>query len=360
MIINILKPKKAFFTKNLLFWHNQKNDRKMPWKGEKNAYKIWLSEIILQQTKVEQGLKYYENFVKKFPTIIDLANAKDEIVVKMWEGLGYYNRCRNLLYTARYICTELKGIFPTNYTELLKLKGVGKYTAAAIASFAYNLPYAVVDGNVHRVLSRFFAINTPIDSKIGVELFETLAQELLDNKNAGIYNQAIMDLGATVCKPKLAICSSCFLPKKCAAFQQNAVYDYPVKSKKNALKERNFVYFIFEKNNKILLQKRTEKDIWQDLYEFVPINWDAKRGLNSKNITTVLRNEYGLNEFEIHLFKKDYVQKLSHQKVTARFVKIYCFEEIVKHNAKWVDKKNVGKMAFAAIINDFLKSEKLF
>ena len=203
----------------LMNWHTYVNDRKMPWVGIKDPYKIWLSEVILQQTRVEQGMAYYEKFIENFPTITSLAAAKDETVFKLWEGLGYYNRCKNLLFTARNVVNKLNGIFPTHYDDIVALKGIGPYTAAAIASFAFNQPYAVVDGNVFRVLSRLFAIDTPIDSTNGKQQFTTLAQQLLDKENAAIYNQAIMDFGATVCKPVNPLCHDCPLLSVCEGYK---------------------------------------------------------------------------------------------------------------------------------------------
>jgi A/G-specific adenine glycosylase len=192
---------KPDFTKKLMKWNQSSNNRAMPWKGEKDPYKIWLSEIILQQTRVEQGLGYYERFVKKFPTIKHLAKAPEQEVFKLWEGLGYYTRCKNLIATATFISKEKKGKFPDDYESILSLKGVGPYTAAAIASFAYNLPHAVIDGNVFRVLSRYFGISTPVDTAAGKKMYALLAKELLDKDEPGLYNQAIMDFGAVVCKP---------------------------------------------------------------------------------------------------------------------------------------------------------------
>ncbi|HLA58283.1 MAG TPA: hypothetical protein VK622_05965, partial [Puia sp.] len=206
---------KELFTDRLLEWNKHQNIRSMPWKGIKDPYKIWLSEIILQQTRVEQGWSYYEKFVKAFPTIDDLARAPEEKVFKLWEGLGYYSRCKNLIHTARYISSELNGIFPDNYEDILLLKGIGPYTAAAISSFAFNEPRAVVDGNVQRVLSRYFGIAIPIDSLQGKKLFQELAQTLLDKSFAGIYNQEIMDFGAVVCKPQNPLCTQCVHQQNC-------------------------------------------------------------------------------------------------------------------------------------------------
>ena len=240
----------------------------MPWKGEKDPYKIWLSEIILQQTRVEQGLKYYERFVANFPDVHKLAKAKDEKVYKLWEGLGYYSRCKNLLETARFISKKLKGNFPDKFEDILSLKGVGHYTASAIASFAYDLPHAVVDGNVFRVLSRVFGIKKPIDSNEGKKLFTQLAGELLDKKHPGIYNQALMDFGAVVCKP-YPLCNSCPMKDHCAAFKNDLIDKLPVKEKKIEIKTRWFNYLVIENNSRFYIRNRIDNDIWNNLNEFV-------------------------------------------------------------------------------------------
>jgi A/G-specific adenine glycosylase len=199
----------AVFTEKLLDWNNNNNKRSMPWKGEKDPYKIWLSEIILQQTRVEQGLSYYQSFITNFPTVYDLAKAPDEKVFKLWEGLGYYSRCKNLIASAKFIVNDLNGKFPDTFETIVALKGVGPYTASAIASFAFNQPYAVVDGNVQRVLSRYFGISTPVDTSAGKKLYQHLAESLLDINVAGLYNQAIMDFGAIICKPQNPLCTQC-------------------------------------------------------------------------------------------------------------------------------------------------------
>ncbi|TAG08743.1 MAG: A/G-specific adenine glycosylase [Sphingobacteriia bacterium] len=256
------------FSSSLIQWNEQHNRRKMPWKGEKDPYKIWLSEIILQQTRVEQGLAYYESFIAAYPTILQLAAAKDEIVFKLWEGLGYYSRCRNLLTTARYIAFELGGVFPAQYEDLLQLKGVGPYTAAAIASFAYGLPHAVVDGNVYRVIARYFGIDLATDTTAGKKYFNELAQQLLFIKDPGKYNQAIMDFGATVCKPAAPACSTCILNKSCTALANGTVNALPVKSKTIQRKKRYLYYFIFQQAGFTAISQRMQKDIWHSLHEF--------------------------------------------------------------------------------------------
>jgi len=221
------------FSALLLRWHLDDNKRQMPWKGERDAYKVWLSEIILQQTRVEQGRAYYERFIKKYPSIKLLAEAKDEEVFKLWEGLGYYTRCRNLLHTARLIATKYNGKFPERYEEIVALKGIGDYTAAAIASFCFDLPYAVVDGNVLRVLSRVFGDKTPVDTNEGKKNFAELANKLLDKSQPGLFNQAIMDFGATICKPAIPTCPLCCLNAICTAYKKRNCKYIACKRKKH-------------------------------------------------------------------------------------------------------------------------------
>jgi len=270
----------TFFTQQLLYWNQTANHRAMPWKGESDPYKIWLSEVILQQTRVDQGWAYYEKFIQAYPTVKDLAKAKDEKVFKLWEGLGYYNRCRNLLHTARHLTNTSKGIFPNTYEGLLALKGIGPYTAAAIASFAFNLPYAVVDGNVFRVLARFHGISTPTDTKEGIEKFNTLANQHLAKDQPGIYNQAIMDFGATVCTPSQPDCSACNLSSKCVAFNVNKVNQLPVKLKRVTKKKRHFDFFCFNFNDTWMLQQRGEGDVWNGLFQFYVLEQDRMPAFN--------------------------------------------------------------------------------
>src|SRR6185295_17174001 len=229
---------------------------------------IWLSEIILQQTRVEQGLPYFEKFSEAFPTIKHFAFAHEDKILKMWQGLGYYSRARNMHFTAREIVKNFDSKFPVEFSELKKLKGVGDYTAAAIASFAFNKPHPVVDGNVYRFLSRYFGIKTAIDSLKGKKIFLELAEELLDKKNPGLHNQAIMEFGAIQCKPVNPDCFSCHLKMDCYAFKNKRVNQFPVKSKTQKVRERFFYYLFIRWKNKIFLHKRTGKDIWKNLYEF--------------------------------------------------------------------------------------------
>lgn len=257
----------AFFRNSLMIW-GKKVERPLPWKNEKDPYKIWLSEIILQQTRAEQGLPYYEAFVHQYPTVTALAAAPEDALLKLWEGLGYYARARNLHAAAHTIVTQYKGEFPSTYESIRALKGVGDYTAAAIASFAYGLPYSVVDGNVYRVLARFFGITLPIDVAANKKAFATLAQQLLDKAYPAAYNQAIMDFGALHCTPQRPQCATCPLAAHCAAFNLQKTAELPVKSKKLTKRERNFVYWVFNQGEQVYLHKRMEKDIWQHLHTF--------------------------------------------------------------------------------------------
>ena len=246
----------------LHFWYN-KNKRNLPWRETSNPYNIWLSEIILQQTRVEQGLPYYYKFIESYQTITDFANANLNDILKLWQGLGYYSRARNMHIAAQYIRDNNKGEFPDNYNELVKLKGIGPYTAAAIASFAFNEKKAVVDGNVYRVIARFDGIYTDINSTIGKHEFAKIADELLDINNPAIHNQAMMELGAMVCKPQNPDCENCPISNNCFAFLNNEQKNLPVKIKKVKVKTRFFNYLIFDYYGNTYLNQRGANDIWQ-------------------------------------------------------------------------------------------------
>lgn len=306
------------FSNTLTHWYLQ-NKRDLPWRNTKNPYAIWLSEIILQQTRVTQGLPYYEAFLNSFPTVFDLAKAEEETVLKLWQGLGYYSRARNLHFSAKYIVNELSGKFPTTYNEIIKLKGVGDYTASAIASICYNEPTAVVDGNVYRVLARYYGIKTAINSTKGIKEFKELAQTLIDHEQAGNYNQAIMEFGARQCKPQNPNCGSCPLNESCVALEKNIVSELPVKEKKLKVKKRYFNYLVID-GTKTLLNKRTKKGIWLNLFEFPLIE-------TSKNIDveTLVEHDdfkelFSKNKTSIQLFNKEpIIHKLSHQHLHTKF-----------------------------------------
>lgn len=358
---NITVTDKVFtdrFVARLLRWNKEENNRQMPWKGEKDPYKIWLSEVILQQTRVDQGLKYYERFIETFPTINDLAKAPEQQVFKLWEGLGYYTRCRNLISTAKYIDKELEGAFPSTHQNILNLKGVGPYTAAAIASFAYNLPHAVLDGNVFRVLSRILDIELPIDSTEGKKLFSNLAQGLLPKKKAGEYNQAIMDFGATVCKP-LPECAHCFFNDHCKAFLQRKQAALPVKAKKGAVKERWFHYVILQVQNKIALKERTGKDIWQSLYE--PVLIEGSKRLQKVELLHLLESALDIkpDTYTIISAAANTTQRLTHQLIYFSFLHLQLKKEIDLPDYQWISKRELQQLPFPKTLKAFLDKSLL-
>ncbi|MDE1190607.1 MAG: A/G-specific adenine glycosylase [Arachidicoccus sp.] len=345
------------FSHKLLHWHKHFNKREMPWKGEKDPYKIWLSEVILQQTRVEQGRNYYEKILRRFPSVCDLAKADDNEVFKLWEGLGYYNRCKNLLFTARYICYNLNGIFPDNYEDVLMLKGVGSYTASAICSFAYNQPYAVVDGNVFRVLSRIYGVETAIDSNEGKNVFTELAEKNLLPGKANLYNQAIMDFGATVCKPVNPQCAVCCMNTICNAYLSGRVSLLPVKEKVLQKKTRHFTWFVLRVKDKYFIHQRTANDIWQNLHEFYLLETDNKPHWGEDSVTDFCNNQFSVIPSKINI-SHVYSQQLTHQTIKAVFIEIFLDKKpaSIMHSS-WIDKKEIRQYAFPKIINDFLSGK---
>lgn len=331
-------------------------DRGMPWQGEKDPYLVWLSEILLQQTRVEQGRAYYIKFKKKYPTVWDLAQAPEDEVMRLWQGLGYYSRCRNLLYTAKYIVEENNGKFPTNYKDLLALKGIGPYTAAAISSFAFGESDAVVDGNVQRVLSRIFGITDPIDDKKGKKSISALAHSCIEyTLEPGRYNQAIMNFGAIHCTPKNPGCNECPFAERCFAFQKDMVDELPYKIKMILKRKRYFLYFHIYHNNHLLLRRRIEKDIWQNLYDMPMI--ELKRPLDNTfqiedKLSSILDN-YSLDSIgKLRTLK----QTLTHQKIEATYIDISLKKtpELISKPYLWVSRSSLDRYAFPKIVLDFL------
>lgn len=350
-----------FFTDRLLVWDRAHNTRQMPWKGQKDPYKIWISEIILQQTRVQQGLQYYNNFIKYFPDIRSLATASEEEIYKIWEGLGYYSRCKNLIATARFIHSQLNDTFPRSHTDILGLSGIGPYTAAAISSFAYNEPYAVLDGNVFRVLARFFGKDIPINSAEGKKFYSALAQRLIDRKNPAQYNQAIMDFGAVVCKPQRPLCPNCPLQKKCIAFRTNTTSQLPVKIKRGTSKERFFNYLVLKYKNSFYVRKRTGKDIWQNLYEFVLVESD---NLSADPLSLLKRKAVfrllGPRGFRVKLISGIKTRKLTHQTIQARFYFIEMAQALPDAgDYTLVTKAVLKKLPFPMLIASFLKEKNV-
>ena len=329
----------------------------MPWKGEKDPYKIWLSEIILQQTRVEQGLAYYNRFITTFPTVHHLAKAPETKVFKLWEGLGYYTRCKNLIATAKYISTDLKGKFPGTYEDILLLKGVGPYTAAAIGSFAFNIPKAVVDGNVFRVLSRYFGVDKPIDSTDGKKLFSLLAASLLDKKKPGIYNQAIMDFGAVICKPQLPLCSECLLKKNCIAFNENRVSVLPVKEKFIKKKSRWFYYLIAEYKGYQYVRMRGPNDIWENLYEFILIEEEGPLEIDKLFLSRKIKTLLGNVKTDVISVSEVYKQQLTHQTIYGQFILLKLHKPADLPGYKMLSKNETGHLPFPKFINQYLQDK---
>jgi A/G-specific adenine glycosylase len=347
---------KQAFTQLLMHWHFNDNHRQMPWKGEQDPYKVWLSEVILQQTRVEQGWAYFERFVKQYSTITQLAAADDNDVFKLWEGLGYYNRCKNLLATARLITNTYGGVFPSDYQTILSLKGVGAYTAAAIASFCFNLPYPVIDGNVLRVLARTHAIETPVDSKEAIPIFNSLAGKLLYTQNPGAYNQAIMDFGATVCKPALPLCNTCQLQTICGAWHSGKVNSLPVKQKNLLRKTRWFTYVVLNCAGKTLVFKRTGKDIWQNLFEYYLVETPDNPKWTTALVEEWLNSQLGItNSRNCSIFSAGR-QQLTHQEIKGYFIYVDIDEippVLNQPGCNWLNKADVGQLPFPGFINQF-------
>jgi len=348
-----------FFTGRLIKWHHSSNNRQMPWKGEKDPYKIWLSEIILQQTRVAQGMEYYLRIVKTYPTIEQLAAAPDAAVFKLWEGLGYYSRCRNLLATARMVCKTYQGKFPSTYQQLLDLPGIGPYTAAAIASFAFQLPYAVVDGNVFRVLARYFGIYTPTDSTEGKKYFSELANQLLYQPAPGIYNQAIMDFGATICKPQQPLCAQCFLKTKCAARQSGWVHQLPVKEKTIQRSVRHFTYWVFDFQGKRAVRERPSGDIWQHLSEYYLMETDKPVEWDTQSVSEWLKGQ-GIRTFQLESISPLYQQSLTHQHIKGIFIsiRVTAIPTFLQHY-QWIPCNQLKARAFPRLINQWMEAPEM-
>lgn len=346
------------FSNKILNWYST-NKRSLPWRTSKDPYKIWLSEIILQQTRIAQGTPYYLKFVEHFPSVFDLAKASEEQVLKLWQGLGYYSRARNLHQTAKIIANEHEGVFPKTYQELLKLKGVGSYTASAIASICYNEPKAVVDGNVYRVLSRFFGVDLPINSSKGIKYFKELAEKVMNVDVIRDYNQGIMEFGALQCVPRNPNCDECPLNESCAALQKNKVDVLPVKLKKLKVKKRYFNYVIplfrnEEKQITTIIEQRTEKGIWLNLWQFPLIESEKELTLKSlkQRLPEVVSNTHAS---EVYCFNQEQiVHKLSHQH-------LYCNFWVVHYNEDYESAillENVENYPMPILIAKFIEQFK--
>jgi A/G-specific adenine glycosylase len=329
-------------------WYNN-NERKLPWRNTQDPYKIWISEIILQQTRVEQGTSYYLRFIEKFPTINDLANAHEDEVLKLWQGLGYYSRARNLHAAAKTINEKHHGIFPDNYSEILALKGIGPYTAAAIASIAFGLPFPALDGNIYRVLSRYFGIfDSPASGK-GKKVFQNIAEEIIPNKNPGFHNQALMEFGALQCVPKSPDCSVCPVRTTCFAFQKKQVVNLPVKATKVKQRTRYFYYYFIDSEENTWLEKRTEDDIWKNLYQFPLV--ETEKELTEEEL--LITNPSFINGFQNNIKYVSGKQKhiLSHQIIFARLIHVEVGKDYKPADSQFtVLKEEVSKFAVPRLI----------
>jgi len=328
----------------------------MPWREITDPYRIWISEIILQQTRVNQGMSYYLRFVERFPDVKTLAVADEDEVLRYWQGLGYYSRARNLHKTAKIIVEKHNGIFPKKHSEILQLKGIGEYTAAAISSFAYNQAFAVVDGNVFRVLSRIYAVETPIDSTIGKKEFTKLAEKILDRNEPGLHNQAIMEFGALQCVPVQPECGVCPLQKVCKAYSLNLVDKLPVKATKTKVRVRFFNYFYIECQDMIFIQKRTSKDIWQNLYELPLVESDKLLETNE-----IAQNELfaNLENLEINSTTSTFKHILSHQRIFARFFTVRISEKNkFLNNLIEIRKEELDNFAVSRLTSLFLEANE--
>jgi A/G-specific adenine glycosylase len=340
----------------LLKWY-EANKRDMPWRNTRDPYKIWLSEVILQQTRVNQGWNYYLRFTEKYPTVSKLAAASEHDVLKLWQGLGYYSRARNMHHAAKEIAQHHKGKFPADYESVRALKGVGDYTAAAITSISYNMSYPVVDGNVLRVYSRVLGISDPIDSTDGKKKIWEAAAELLPQKNPGTYNQAIMELGAVCCTPKNPNCEECPIQSNCYAFAKKLTDKLPIKQGKTKQRERFFNYLIISQGNKMVLRNRTGKDIWKGLHDFPCI--ESTTALSPKKLVTTKEWKsifFGTNP-TIKGVSDSFVHILSHQKLNATFIRIALKKPVKKlpEDCFWVEKKTIDKYAVPRLIENYIR-----
>lgn len=345
-------------SKILIQWYLQ-HKRALPWRKTVDPYHVWLSEIILQQTRVAQGLPYYTSFIENFPSVFDLASAEEEQVLKLWQGLGYYSRARNLHHTAKQIVADRNGVFPTNYKDLLTLKGVGDYTASAIASFCYKEVVPVVDGNVYRVLSRYFGIETPINTPAGVKEYKQIAKEIIDQEEPDIYNQAIMEFGSLQCKPKSPDCTACPIQDSCVAFDTKKVDLLPIKLKKLKIKKRYFSYLVFLINDEYtLISQRTGKGIWQSLYEFPLI--ETTSDSKEENIIThpLFIEAVQDHPYEISVYNDaPIIHKLSHQHIFTQFYIIQLDAiAIVDPAAKKITIDELTNYPMPVLITNFMKA----
>lgn len=345
-----------WFAARVIHWYNA-NRRDLPWRGETDPYRIWLSEVILQQTQVAQGIPYYLAFVERFPDVRSLADATEDEVLRLWQGLGYYSRARNLHAAAKQVCETFGGVFPSDPQLLKTLRGIGDYTAAAVASIGFGYPAAVVDGNVYRVLARLSGLGIPIDSSIGKKVFAELASRLVDRSDAGTYNQAIMEFGALHCTPAAPGCASCPVRSRCCALESGLVAALPVKEKKAAVRRRNLHYFVLgDRKGRVKVNRREGSDIWKGLYEFCLVETDSWHEpaeiLRSKDVKPVLPGQFG-----IRYVSPVYNHQLTHQRLKARFYVLKCDAEFTSSESARL--RELRNLAFPRLITRFMEQHDL-
>ena len=344
-------------SKQLGKWY-EINKRILPWREHLNPYHIWLSEIILQQTRVSQGMSYYLKFIKKFPSIESLASVSVEDVLVHWQGLGYYTRARNLHKAANIIVEKYRGQFPEEYDLIRELPGIGEYTAAAIASLAFNKPYPAIDGNVYRVLARFFGIYSPVNQAKSKSDFYKAAFEIMDAKNPGRHNQAMIELGALICLPKKPKCIECPISEACYAFQKQIVKELPIRQKKLNSVNRYFYYLVIRRNKKFYIKQRKQNDIWALLYEFPLIETHSAIDLTELTSSDMWKGIFQTTNPEIKKISKEYIHKLSHQTLHAWFIKIEIHSPLLI-NIKQVNETQLEDYPFPRLIDRYLKEERI-
>jgi len=353
-MISLLLLHQMDFNNELVHWY-QENKRDLPWRNTTDAYVIWLSEIILQQTRVEQGMPYFNRFLEQYPDVSSFAAASEDEILKLWQGLGYYSRGRNMLKTARLVQEAYNGQFPGTYDELIKLKGIGEYTASAIASFSLNEAKAVVDGNVYRVIARYLGIDEPINSTKGKKIFQQAANDLLNKQNSGLHNQAMMELGAVICKPKSPACGICPVRTGCFAFAHNAINTLPVKLNKVKVRERFLNYFLITDGHKVLINKRDQTDIWANMYDLPLIETTSLLPPDKLFAHPEVIEFFGsdLKIVEISPVKK---HVLTHQRLYVRLVILQ--NQPVKLKDQWfyTSAEELKKLAIPKIIFIFIKN----
>lgn len=352
------------FGRRLVKWYKIYK-RDLPWRDTNDAYKIWLSEVILQQTRVDQGLAYYYKFISKYPDVESLARAQSDAVFKLWQGLGYYNRAANMLEAAKTIANDFSGKFPESAVELQKIKGIGPYTSAAIASIVFHEAVPVLDGNVSRVLSRIFGIDDPIDKSEGKKKITELSLKLMADLDPGNYNQALMEFGALHCKPKKPDCHNCIFQNSCYAFKLDVIDKFPVKKPKPKVRKRYIYYFLLEvmnENSAIYMKKRTAKDIWKNLYDFPSEEFTETADIGDLMETSTFVNALGGEKYTVANVSEVYIHKLSHQQIHATFIRLIVDKKLhlpIVNSLTLVDKNKIVEYPVPRLIDRYLREQQI-